>query len=98
MAIFGSLINALGIVVGSILGAYILKIRNESLKDTMEKGMGLCCILIAIDGMICEFNTLNVLISMAIGTIIGEKIDLEGRMYKLAASLEKIFKDIGKGK
>lgn len=98
MAIFGSLINALGIVVGSILGAYILKIRNESLKDTMEKGMGLCCILIAIDGMICEFNTLNVLISMAIGTIIGEKIDLEGRMYKLAASLEKIFKDRNIGK
>ena len=98
MAIFGSLINALGIVVGSSLGAYILKIRNESLKDTMEKGMGLCCILIAIDGMICEFNTLNVLISMAIGTIIGEKIDLEGRMYKLAASLEKIFKDRNIGK
>ena len=98
MAIFGSLINALGIVVGSILGAYILKIRNESLKDTMEKGMGLCCILIAIDGMICEFNTLNVLISMAIGTIIGEKIDLEGRMYKLATSLEKIFKDRNIGK
>ena len=98
MAIFGSLINALGIVVGSILGAYILKIRNESLKDTMEKGMGLCCILTAIDGMICEFNTLNVLISMAIGTIIGEKIDLEGRMYKLAASLEKIFKDRNIGK
>lgn len=98
MAIFGSLVNALGIVIGSILGAYVLKIKNESLKDTMEKGMGLCCILIAIDGMICEFNTLNVLISMAIGTIIGEKIDLEGRMYKLAASLEKIFKDRNIGK
>ena len=62
MAIFGSLVNALGIVIGSILGTYVLKIKNESLKDTMEKGMGLCCILIAIDGMICEFNTLNVLI------------------------------------
>lgn len=98
MAIFGSLVNALGIVIGSILGAYVLKIKNESLKDTMEKGMGLCCILIAIDGMICEFNTLNVLISMAIGTIIGEKIDLEGRMYKLATSLEKIFKDRNIGK
>ena len=98
MAIFGSLVNALGIVIGSILGTYVLKIKNESLKDTMEKGMGLCCILIAIDGMICEFNTLNVLISMAIGTIIGEKIDLEGRMYKLAASLEKIFKDRNIGK
>lgn len=98
MAIFGSLVNALGIVIGSILGTYILKIKNESLKDTMEKGMGLCCILIAIDGMICEFNTLNVLISMAIGTIIGEKIDLEGRMYKLATSLEKIFKDRNIGK
>ena len=91
MAIFGSLVNALGIVIGSILGTYVLK-------DTMEKGMGLCCILIAIDGMICEFNTLNVLISMAIGTIIGEKIDLEGRMYKLATSLEKIFKDRNIGK
>lgn len=98
MAIFGSLVNALGIVIGSILGTYVLKIKNESLKDTMEKGMGLCCILIAIDGMICEFNTLNVLISMAIGTIIGEKIDIEGRMYKLAASLEKIFKDRNIGK
>ncbi len=98
MAIFGSLVNALGIVIGSILGTYVLKIKNESLKDTMEKGMGLCCILIAIDGMICEFNTLNVLISMAIGTIIGEKIDLEGRMYKLATSLEKIFKDRNIGK
>ena len=98
MAIFGSLVNALGIVIGSILGTYVLKIKNESLKDTMEKGMGLCCILIAIDGMICELNTLNVLISMAIGTIIGEKIDLEGRMYKLAASLEKIFKDRNIGK
>lgn len=98
MAIFGSLVNALGIVIGSILGTYVLKIKNESLKDTMEKGMGLCCILIAIDGMICKFNTLNVLISMAIGTIIGEKIDLEGRMYKLAASLEKIFKDRNIGK
>ena len=98
MAIFGSLVNALGIVIGSILGTYVLKIKNESLKDTMEKGMGLCCILIAIDGMICEFNTLSVLISMAIGTIIGEKIDLEGRMYKLAASLEKIFKDRNIGK
>ena len=51
MAIFGSLVNALGIVIGSILGTYVLKIKNESLKDTMEKGMGLCCILIAIDGI-----------------------------------------------
>ena len=56
------------------------------------RAMGLCVILIGISGALKMANVLVVIVSMAIGTFLGELIDLDAMVGRLGAAIERRFK------
>ena len=91
----GTIINSLTILCGSLLGLAIQTVTRRSAKDIsadsiggrlqaiVMEGMALCVIYIGVSGSLKGQNTLTAIISIAIGAIIGELLDLDRRMRTL---------------
>lgn len=87
----GTLVNAAAIVAGGAIGLLLKKGLPKKMADTLMIGLGLCTLYIGIDGCLAGDNTLVLIISMVIGTIIGEAIDLDDKINKLGSFLERKF-------
>lgn len=91
----GTIINTLTILAGSIVGLIIRAVTRRSasdvsasgiggrLQELIMQGMALCVIYIGISGSLKGENTLIAIISIALGAIIGELLDLDRRMRAL---------------
>src|SRR5690625_1924399 len=79
MVLFGTLINGFAIIIGSIIGA-LFKDINENYKQSVIQGVSLVVILIGIQ-MALETNlVIIVLLSLLIGAIIEETLQIEDRI------------------
>ncbi len=96
MALFGgimlgTLVNAGAIVLGGAIGLLLKKGLPKKMADTLMIGLGLCTLYIGISGCLAGENTLVLIVSMVVGTIIGEAIDLDEKINKLGNFLERKF-------
>lgn len=91
MNMAGVFANVLTVVVGSIVGMAFKKLIPESLSDILMKALGLCTVYIGIDGALKGSNTLVLIISVVVGTLIGTLLDLDGLLERAGASIEKRF-------
>ena len=82
MILFGTLINGLLIIIGSILGLLFTKIP-ERYKETVMQGIGLAVILIGLQMAFVTEQIIVVLLSLLSGAIIGEMIHLEEGLNRL---------------
>lgn len=87
----GVLVNTLAIILGTILGLFVKKGVPERLSDTIMKGIGLCVMCIGWTGTFEGNNTLILIISVIVGAVIGEGIDLDRRFNNFATGIEKRF-------
>jgi len=87
----GTLANAAAIVLGGAIGLLLKKGLPKKMADTLMIGLGLCTLYIGISGCLEGENTLVLIVSMVIGTIIGEAFDLDDKINKLGNFLEKKF-------
>lgn len=87
----GTIVNAAAIVVGGAIGLLLKKGLPKKMADTLMVGLGLCTLYIGISGCLAGENTLVLIVSMVIGTIIGEAIDLDDKINRLGKFLEKKF-------
>ncbi len=97
----GTIVNALAIIVGGGVGLLLKKGLPQRMADTLMKALGLCTLYIGISGCLEGENTLVLILSMVVGTLIGEGIDLDGKINKLGIFLEQKFarkRDSGEGK
>jgi uncharacterized membrane protein YqgA involved in biofilm formation len=83
----GTIINTITIVAGSAFGALVRTGIGEKYKKTLFDGLGLCCIILGANASLpnmqkSEFPVLFIL-SLAIGGLIGTKLDLAGRVERL---------------
>jgi len=85
-------VNAVAIVIGSLIGLLLKKGIPERLTDSVMKALGLCTIFIGIKGVLAGENTLILIISMVLGTLIGESLDLDLRINHLGEWVELKFK------
>lgn len=85
----GAIINGVLIVVAVFIGQIIGKFLKESVCQQLYKAMGLVVIYIGISSMLQMESTLNLLISMSIGTFIGGSIDLEQKIVYLGNKLQE---------
>ncbi|MGE5628975.1 MAG: DUF554 domain-containing protein [Solirubrobacterales bacterium] len=92
---FGTLVNVAAIIAGGLLGLILKGGIPKKVGDTVIQALALSVLLIGITGAIKVNNILLVIISMVIGTAIGEAIDIDKYINKLGDMLEKKFK--GKG-
>ena len=69
--------------------------RFASLPSMIQKGLGLCVLLIGIQGAIGESEILVVILSIVLGVIVGELLNLDGLLNRFGAFIERKMK--GKG-
>ncbi len=93
MSGLGTLANTAAIVAGTIIGVVLRRGLPEKWQQTIMQGMALCIIVI---GMQMAFKTANiviVVISLVTGSILGEFLDIDGRLKnfgnRLAGSMYK---------
>ncbi len=89
----GTIVNAFAVIVGGAIGLLFKKAIPKRLSDTVFKGLGLCTLFIGITGVFQEgINTLVIILSMVIGAVVGEAVDLDKKINNLGNWLENRFK------
>jgi len=96
--VLGTLVNVVAVIVGGSIGLLLKKGLSEKMADTLMKGLGLCTLYLGISGSLRGENSLILILSMVIGTLIGEGIDLEKRLDQLGKFVESRFKSKDGGK
>ena len=87
----GTLVNTISVLVGSTIGMIVNKGIPQRIADQMMRALGLCSIFIGIQGAFKGENTLIMIISMVIGVVIGEGIDIDKHVTNGVNYLEKKF-------
>lgn len=85
----GTIVNSLMIILGSSIGLFIKGKVNEKLSNTIMNGLALCVIYIGISGALKGNNTIVMIISIAIGGLFGEIIDIDLKLENLGKRIEK---------
>nr|WP_194247045.1 DUF554 domain-containing protein [Brevibacillus borstelensis] len=83
----GTLVNAIAIIAGALLGRLLSGIP-ESIRKTVMQGIGLAIVLLGIKMSLETQNFLLVILSIVIGSILGELIGIESGLNKLGQWLE----------
>lgn len=88
----GTIVNTIAVIIGAFMGMLLKKGIPEKMADTLMKGLGLCTLFLGISGSLKGENSMILIISMVIGTLIGEGIDLEDKINRLGQWIENRFK------
>lgn len=91
----GVIVNTIAVVLGSAVGLVAKKAIPKEWTDFILKGIALCVLYIGIEGSMQGQNTLIMIISMAIGSVIGAGLDLDRHLNNFAEKLENKFKKPG---
>lgn len=90
--LIGTTVNALAILAGSAVGLFFAHAARrgtggsglgERLRTTLMNGVALCVLYIGVSGCLDGQSTLTAIISMVLGALVGETLDLDRRMQAL---------------
>ena len=95
----GTAANTAAIVLGCLIGLVFKKLISDKMNDGLMHALGLCTVSIGMIGAIqggmdiadsglSSRYTMVMIISMVIGTVIGEAIDIDKRLDDLGKSVE----------
>lgn len=87
----GTTVNAVAIIIGSIIGLLIGKHIKERFSDIIIKGLSLAILAMGVQGAIAANNMLYVIVSIAIGALVGEALDIEAGLERLGTGIERRF-------
>lgn len=92
----GSIVNALAILAGAAAGLLLKRAAGRlssvlpdsaalgaRLQNIITQGLALCVIYLGVSGSLKGQNSLITILSMVIGALVGELLDLDGAMYRL---------------
>ncbi len=88
---YGVFANVATVLIGGIVGILFKRFIPEKLSDILMKALGLCTMYIGISGALKGTNTLILIISMTVGTLIGSVADLDAKIEYVGSLLEKRF-------
>lgn len=91
MVLFGTLVNGLAIVIGALIGAKFTNF-SKSMQETVMKAIALAVVILGITMAIEGNEFLIVILSLALGALLGERWNLEGKLNGFGYWLEKKFK------
>jgi len=80
---WGSIVNALAIVAGSLLGLVFKHGIKEKYRQTILDALALSIILIGLLSALKTENILLLVISLALGSLVGEMINIEGGLTRM---------------
>lgn len=88
----GTIVNSLSVIVGSLLGLFLKNGIKTKYQTTIIDGVSLALIVIGLLGAIESQNIVLVVISLALGGLIGEAIDIEARLDRLGQRAQSILR------
>jgi len=91
MVLSGTIANAVAVLIGGVLGLLIGKRMPEKFGQTIIKTLSLSVIIIGISSALTEANILVVILSLALGTAIGEWINIEQKLENMTHTIERRF-------
>ena len=86
----GAVVNFFVVIIGSCLGLLLKKGIPEKIRNTLMHGVALCVLYIGVTGVFeKDINPLTVILSLGLGAVLGELIDLDNAVNTLGKSIEK---------
>lgn len=79
----GTIMNCVAIVIGSLVGVVLKRGLPERWQQTMMSGIALCIVVIGLQMALKTNNIIITIISLVIGAMLGEAIDIEALMTRL---------------
>lgn len=95
--VFGTVVNAMAIVAGSLIGLLFRGGIPQAYNQTVMQAIGLAVILIGFKGALKGENFLLIILSLAIGAVLGEGLKIEARLERLGQWLQRRFAVAGDG-
>ena len=95
--LFGSIANAVFIVCGALAGLLLRKKIPAKIMELPVQGMALFVVTLGVGMAIKTQQPLVVIASIALGSLIGELMDLEGALEAASMKLENRIGDSAKG-
>lgn len=99
----GTVVNTIAIILGGIIGCFLKKGIKKEIEETLYKALGLAIIIVGLNGVLTNMlsvsdngvissrNELLLVVSLAIGTLIGEWGSLDRRLEAFSSRIEKKF-------
>lgn len=87
----GTFVNAGVVIVGSLLGMLFKRGIPERITGAVIKAFGLITLYIGMSGAFDVQSPYVLILSVALGTILGEALDLQRGIEKIAGKLEERF-------
>ncbi len=89
----GTIVNTATILIGGVFGSFLGTGIKEKYKKALYDALGLCCIVLGINASLpnmakSEYPVLFIA-SLAIGSIIGTRLDLQGQINRANARLNE---------
>lgn len=91
MVLLGSIINAVLIILGAVIGRFFQNIP-ETMKNTVLSIIGLAVALLGIQMGFESSNFIIIVVSLVVGAVIGEWVDLDKQLNRLGKWIESKFR------
>lgn len=85
----GTLVNSAAIVVGAVAGTLLRRGIPAAWKETILAAMGLCVTVIGMKMAQGSAHLVLVVVSLALGALVGEALDLDGRLTRFGQWLQR---------
>jgi uncharacterized membrane protein YqgA involved in biofilm formation len=92
----GTIVNCLAIIAGSLVGLLFKNGIPDRYNQTVMQAVGLAVLLVGLKTAIGSDDLLVIIISLALGALVGEGVGIENRLERLGKFLEnKVSKGSG---
>jgi hypothetical protein len=89
--LLGTIVNTVSIIAGSLIGLLFRGGISEKVNRTMMQAIGLAVVLIGVKTALKTDALLIVILSLAIGGILGQLLRIEDKKIKVGNILPAIF-------
>ena len=91
------IVNTIAIVAGCAIGLLVRRGLPERISDVLMRGLGLCTIVIGVQGAVAEPNVLVMIIATVVGLAVGEALDIDGHVNRWTERLTGRLTGPGQG-
>lgn len=90
--LFGTIVNTIAIIIGSLIGLLAKKAIPQRMGDLIMTAIPIVVMVLGVQFGIASSNILIVIISLIIGAIIGELIDIDKKLDNFGEKIQKKIK------
>lgn len=94
----GTIVNTCTIIVGSIVGAFMHRGIKDKYREALYTVLGLACLGIGLNAVISNFGKSQYpvlfIVSIAVGSVVGTALDLDGAFSRLVGKRSKHGKNV----